>query len=256
MLFWLWGSARERKQKEKTEISPEKPRLAVCMKPTHTLPSSSYLQYVQAQGPPHTHTHTHTHTQRTGHEACTHMLYTSHPETSLKDTLGENPHHWKSHFFFSFFNSCWISHAFWSRMENQRDEHQARKSKTLCQSWQLSHQLTTAWGRAEKCNALSQITDGTNVCTDCRALKRCRTNKCIRKRPCDQQLSVSPKTEMGGVISLPNGADVLTWGCHLNLKHGVPTNQSIQNLPTFHTLWRPFNSSLRFKDQIWEIIHL
>ena len=117
----------------------------------------------------------HTHTQRTGHEACTHMLYTSHPETNLKDTLGENPHHWKSHFFlFSFLilaEQAMLFEAGWRMRETS--EHQSRKSKTLCQS---RHQLTTASGRAEKRNALSQIRDGTNVCADCRALKCYRTN--------------------------------------------------------------------------------
>ena len=58
----------------------------------------------------------------------------------------------------------------------ETSEHQSRKSKTLCQSRQLRHQLTTASGRAEKRNALSQIRDGTNVCADCRALKCYRTN--------------------------------------------------------------------------------
>ena len=127
------------------------------------------------------HTHTHTHTENGAWGMHSHALhitprYKSERTHSVKIGITG-----KATFFLSFFNSCWISHAFWSRVENQRDEHQSRKSKTLCQSWQPSHQLTTASGRAEKCNALSQITDGTNVCADCRALKCYRTNNASGK---------------------------------------------------------------------------
>ena len=124
--------------------------------------------------------HTHTHRERGMRHALT--CFTHHTQIQVWRThsvkIGITG---KATFFLLFFNSCWISHAFWSRVENQRDEHQSRKSKTLCQSWQPSHQLTTASGRAEKCNALSQITDGTNVCADCRALKCYRTNNASGK---------------------------------------------------------------------------